>query len=113
MKTLSYRFRACRRLLGAALILAGWFSSCRVVAATVELIPRQLLFGNPTRTSPQLNSDGSMLAFLAPREGVMNLWVCPVGKLEEARPLTAEKTRPLRSYGWSRNGSDLLFIQDA
>jgi dipeptidyl aminopeptidase/acylaminoacyl peptidase len=54
-----------------------------------------------------------MLSFLAPRDGVMNLWVCPVGKLEEAKPLTAEKTRPLRSYGWARNGNDLLFVQDS
>jgi hypothetical protein len=64
------------------------------------LIPRQLLFGNPSRTSPQLSPDGSMLAFLAPRDGVMNIWVCPTGKFDEARPLTAEKTRPLRAYSW-------------
>jgi dipeptidyl aminopeptidase/acylaminoacyl peptidase len=53
-----------------------------------------------------------MLSFLAPRDGVMNLWVCPVGKLDDAKPLTAEKTRPLRNYGWARNGTDLLYVQD-
>ena len=81
-------------------------------AAPVELIPRELLFGNPTRTSPQLSPDGTMLAFLAPRDGVMNLWVCPLGRLEEAKPITAEKLRPLPFYFWSANGEDLLYVQD-
>lgn len=82
-------------------------------APDVELIPRGLLFGNPTRTAPQLSPDGSMMAFLAPRDGVMNLWVCPTGKIDEARPLTAEKSRPLPFYSWSANGEDLFYVQDS
>ncbi len=54
-----------------------------------------------------------MLSFLAPRDGVMNLWVCPLGKLDEARPLTAEKARPLPGYFWACNSQDLLYVQDS
>ena len=102
---LSRAFALCLAL-GAGATLAA-------TAAAADLIPRQLLFGNPSRVAPQLSPDGSMLAFIAPRDGVLNLWVCPVGKLDEARPLTAEMKRPLRSYTWARNGTDLLYVQDS
>ena len=111
MKRTSLTFSAWHAFGRASLIsTVVWMFAAS--AAASELIPRQLLFGNPTRTSPQLSPDGTMLSFLAPRDGVMNLWVCPTGKLDEAKPLTAEKTRPLRGYFWARNGVDLLYVQD-
>jgi hypothetical protein len=54
-----------------------------------------------------------MLACLAPRDGVMNLWISPIGKLDEAKPLTAEKKRPLPCYFLSANGEDLLSVPDS
>jgi hypothetical protein len=115
MKTQSHHslprcLRPALALLLAGLVLAG--HSAVAATAPVELISRALLFGNPTRTAPQLSPDGTLLGFLAPRDGVMNLWVSPTGKLDQARPLTAEKQRPLRSYFWARNGTDLLYVQD-
>lgn len=113
MKTIPLAAPTWRRLLSAVLLrCVGPAALPAASADPVELIPRQLLFGNPSRTAPQLNADGTMLSFLAPRDGVMNLWVCPVGKIEEAKALTAEKTRPLRTYFWSANGRDLLYAQD-
>src|ERR1700753_565832 len=44
-----------------------------------DLIPRSVLFGNPERTSPQISPDGGSLAWIAPRDGVLNLWVAPIG----------------------------------
>ena len=41
-----------------------------------ELIPRDVLFGNPENTSPKLSPDGAYLSYLAPSpDGVMNVWV--------------------------------------
>ena len=102
-----------RSLLAAVSVSAVLALSSPLFGADVELIPRNLLFGNPSRSSPQLSPDGTMLAFLAPRDGVMNLWVCPIGKLDEAKPLTAEKSRPLPFYFWSTNSEDLLYVQDS
>jgi len=45
----------------------------------VDLIPREVLFGNPERVSPHISPDGSQLAWIAPRDGVLNVWVAPVG----------------------------------
>ncbi|MFM2044956.1 MAG: hypothetical protein RLY86_3532, partial [Pseudomonadota bacterium] len=76
------------------------------------LIPRRDLFGNPSRTSAQVSPDGKMLAFLAPRDGVMNVWVAPMGQMEEAKPITEEKVRPIRSYFWAPDSNQVLYIQD-
>jgi hypothetical protein len=43
------------------------------------LIPREILFGNPEKAQPRLSPDSNRLAYLAPVDGVMNVWVGPVG----------------------------------
>ncbi len=89
----------------------------------VDLIPRSVLFGNPERTSPQISPDGSALAWIAPRffdgggDGVLNLWVAPVGgdsgvDWAVAQPVTEDADRGIRSFAWARDGRHLLYIQD-
>jgi hypothetical protein len=58
------------------------------------LIPRSVLFGNWARVGPQISPDGNSLAWLQPRDGVMNLWVAPADDIHSARPLT-NSARPL------------------
>jgi hypothetical protein len=41
----------------------------------IPVIPREVLFGNPDKTSPRLSHDRKQLAFLAPLAGVLNVWV--------------------------------------
>lgn len=82
-------------------------------AAATPPIPRAAIFGNPERAAAQLSPDGKYISFLAPREGVLNIWVVQRGKpLAEARPLTSEKVRPIFNYFWSVNGRDILYTQD-
>ena len=45
--------------------------------ADATLIKRQVLFGNPERQNVQLSPDGKHLSFLAPKDGVMNVFVAP------------------------------------
>jgi dipeptidyl aminopeptidase/acylaminoacyl peptidase len=83
----------------------------------VDLIPRSVLFGNPERTSPQLSPDGSALAWIAPRDGVLNLWVAPAGgesgvDWTAARPVTEDTDRGIRSFAWARDGRHVLYVQD-
>ena len=44
-----------------------------------ELIPRRILFGNPERISPRISPNGASLAWIAPHNGVLNVWTAPVG----------------------------------
>lgn len=77
-----------------------------------NLIPRSVLFGNPDRTSVQISPDGKQLAWLAPRDGVMNVWVAPIGKLDQAKAVTSEAKRPIRTYSWAYTNKHLVYEQD-
>lgn len=81
-------------------------------APATNLIPREVLFGNPERSSVGISPDGSMLAFRAPVDGVMNAWVQPVDG-GEARALTSFSDRPISGLNWSWNSEQLLFSKDA
>jgi hypothetical protein len=45
----------------------------------VDLIPRDVLFGNPERMAPAVSPDGARLAHVAPADGILNVWVGPLG----------------------------------
>ena len=79
---------------------------------TIPLIPRQVLFGNPDRASVALSPDGVHIAYLAPREGVLNVWVAPRKDLAVARPMTRDTGRGIRFYGWAYTNRHILYIQD-
>ncbi|MYM73853.1 alpha/beta fold hydrolase [Duganella sp. FT134W] len=81
-------------------------------AAEVPLIERGKIFGNPSKTAAKISPDGKWLSWIAPRDGVLNVWVAPADKLSDARPLTDEKTRPIRNSFWSPDSKVVLFIQD-
>jgi dipeptidyl aminopeptidase/acylaminoacyl peptidase len=78
----------------------------------VPLIERTKLFGNPTKTGGRLSPDGKWLAWIAPRDGVLNIWVAPTADPAAAKPLTAETKRPIRSYYWSPDSKMILFVND-
>jgi dipeptidyl aminopeptidase/acylaminoacyl peptidase len=76
------------------------------------LIPREMLFGNPSRTQPQLSPDGTRIAYLAPHEGVLNIWVRAVGEEGTDQVVTGERVRGIRQYHWAPSGAHLLYLQD-
>ena len=76
------------------------------------LIPRKLFFDNPERTNVQLSPDGRFVSWLAAKDGVLNVWVAPATKLDEARAVTSDSTRPVRQYLWTFDGKHLLYLQD-
>ena len=77
-----------------------------------RLIPRAKLFGNPECAMCQISPNGSMLSWLAPRDGVLNIWTAPVDDLRAAQAVTSDKLRGIRFYAWARDATHLLFIQD-
>jgi len=85
---------------------------------STPLIPRKVLFGNPDKASVQISPDGAQISYLAPRNGVLNVWVAPRDDLAAsstgaaARPITADTGRGIRFYGWAYTSEHILFIQD-
>jgi len=85
--------------------------------AEAPLIPRAALFGNPERAQARISPRGDYLSFLAPRDGYLNVFVMPVAgdlsqNLAQARPVTRDTTRGVRTHFWARNGTHVLFLQD-
>ncbi len=78
-----------------------------------DLIPRSVLFGNPERASVQLSSNEKYLAWVAARDGVMNVFVAPRAHLDQAKPITADKTRPVSRYFWAFDNTHILVCASA
>jgi dipeptidyl aminopeptidase/acylaminoacyl peptidase len=86
-----------------------------IVAATnheTPLIPRVALFGNPVRAQARLSPDGRYISFLAPRDGILNVWLAPLGKLGDAKPITNDRKRGIRQHYWAEDNRHVLFLQD-
>jgi len=84
-------------------------------APSVPLIPREVLFGNPSRVSPRLSPDGESLAFLAPKDGVLNVWVGPVGSPIDGdgfEPITDDRKRGIRLFFWAEDNRHIVYLQD-
>ena len=76
------------------------------------LIPRDHLFGNPTRAGGQISPDGKWLSWLAPKDGVLNIWMAASDTPDQARCMSNEKDRPIRDYMWAPDSRSLLYVQD-
>ena len=82
-----------------------------------ELIPLTVLFGNPERVSPRISPDGSQLAWIAPHDGVLNVWLAPIISQSgvdwgAARVVTDDTDRGIRQFAWAHDGRHLLYLQD-
>jgi dipeptidyl aminopeptidase/acylaminoacyl peptidase len=83
--------------------------------ATAEpppLIPRTTIFGNPDRTMARISPDGAHVSWLAPKDGVLNVFVAPAGDPQSARVVTNDSYRGIRSYFWAPNSKYIYFVQD-
>jgi dipeptidyl aminopeptidase/acylaminoacyl peptidase len=129
---LYFHTRECRRLLGATLTYAVAVllpaAPAQPPKATQEnkvnspeptatgaksgLIPRDVLFGNPDKASPRLSPDGKYLSYVAPVDGVLNVWVGPADRPEQAKPVSKDRKRGIRMYFWAYTGQHVLYIQD-
>ena len=78
----------------------------------IPLIPRDHLFGNPTRAQGKISPDGKWLSWLAPKDGVMNIWVAPRSNPDDARAMTASEDRPIREHFWTPKSDAVGYIQD-
>jgi dipeptidyl aminopeptidase/acylaminoacyl peptidase len=80
--------------------------------ALPHLIPRSVLFGNPDRMSPTLSPDGTRLGFVAPEEGVLNIWVGPADGSKPAVAVTHDRDRGIRDYLFCHDDRNLVYLQD-
>jgi dipeptidyl aminopeptidase/acylaminoacyl peptidase len=82
-------------------------------SASVPLIPRRLLFADPARSVVRISPDGRRIAFLAPLEGVLNLWVAAIDDVANARALTRVTDRSLGPWLlWLHDNRHIVFFRE-
>jgi dipeptidyl aminopeptidase/acylaminoacyl peptidase len=100
-------------LLGVA-TARGAQTAAPGTTAQPPLIDRNLFFGEVAISGAQVSPDGKFLSFLKPYKGTRNIWVKGADEpFSAARPLSAETSRPIRQYFWSRDSKYILYAQDA
>ena len=80
--------------------------------AEIPLIPRTVLFGNPDKMNVSLSPDSQYISFIAPVEGVLNVWVGPREDWTKAKPITSDKKRGIRSHFWTHQPNCVFYLQD-
>lgn len=108
-----------KSLLGAVLLLLSvtliliFYNQNKLKKMTVEtpLIPRSVLFGNPDKSSVRISPDGLYISYVAPLDGVLNVFVAPKDNIAAAKAVTNDKKRGIYQYHWLYDGS-LVYYQD-
>jgi len=80
----------------------------------VELIPREILFSDYDKSDVEISPDGKYISFLAPYNGVSNIWVAPVNDINSAKPITKENERGITPFPrliWSYTG-EIIYTKD-
>jgi dipeptidyl aminopeptidase/acylaminoacyl peptidase len=76
------------------------------------LIPRTVIFGNPEMDAAQVSPDGKMIAYLAPAEGKLAVWVRTIGQGDD-RVVAQDAIRPISWAKWQGDGEHILYLQDS
>jgi dipeptidyl aminopeptidase/acylaminoacyl peptidase len=103
------------RLASTAMVVAAMLMAIASAAhaGLPALIPREVLFGNPERAQPTISPDGKKLAWIAPdSKNVMQVWVQTIGG-NDARMMTADRSRGIGNYDWAWDSQTLLYQQDS
>ena len=79
--------------------------------ADVKLVPLEVLLGHPERAAPQISPDGTRLSYIAPLDGVLNVFVGNVGAGDDA-PVTHDTERGIQGYLWAHDNRHLLYVRD-
>jgi len=90
-------------------VTAAWAQK----SGLVPIIDRELIFGDPEISGAQISPDGKFIAFIKPFKDTRNIWIKRTDEpFDKAKPITADTTRPIPGYFWSRDGKFILFVQD-
>ncbi|MCJ8191480.1 S9 family peptidase [Sphingomicrobium aestuariivivum] len=76
------------------------------------LIDREALFGNPERAQGRLSPDGQWMSWIAPYNGVMNVWVAPRGNMAAAKVVTNDTHRGISNHQWTVDSDHILYLKD-
>src|SRR5258707_2823124 len=98
-------------ILGTMLPLMGLPRPAQ--AQQADLVARRVFFDNPDYSNVRVSPDGRHLAYVAPVDGVNNLWVTEIADPAAARPVTRVTDRNIGSYfRWAHTNRHLVFFRE-
>lgn len=77
-----------------------------------QLIPREDLFANPDHIAVRVSPNGEYLSHIAPKNGVLNIYVSKINDIKNSKAITDDKVRGIRSYFWAYDNKHILYLQD-
>lgn len=75
------------------------------------LIPRRVLFSDADKAGVRLSPDGKWVSYLAPLDGVFNLWAVAVAPPAKAVALTRLTQDPVLNYQWTYDSRRLVYLR--
>ncbi len=98
-------------LLGMLVLV--WIPGCTPTAEQdlPTLIPRADLFGNPEKAQGRISPDGTKMSYLAPENGVLNVWVRTIGQQDD-KVVTGDTLRGIRVHFWAEDNKHIIYMQD-
>ena len=79
---------------------------------STQLIPREVLFGNPEKAAVKLSADGKRLSYLANLNGVLNIFIANRETPNESKPITKDTRRGIRRYFWLYDDQHIVYLKD-
>jgi dipeptidyl aminopeptidase/acylaminoacyl peptidase len=99
--------------VAGALPLVSLATQIRVARTQSALPARRIFFENTDYVSVKLSPDGEHLAYVAPVNGVRNLWVAPVANPGQGKPLTHAVDRDISTIiRWAHTSRHIVFFQE-
>lgn len=83
--------------------------------SATEPLSIESLFGVPAFSRAQISPDGNCVAYLAPWNDRLNIWVRPLEATAchaDAKRLTADDVRNIDGFCWTHDSRSILFVQD-
>jgi dipeptidyl aminopeptidase/acylaminoacyl peptidase len=82
-------------------------------SSSAALIPRRLLFADPGKSVVRISPDGRRIAYLAPLDGVLNLWIASLDDISNPQVLTRATDRSLGPWvQWLHNNRHIVFFRE-
>ncbi len=95
------------------LLFLSFITINSLFAELPPLIPRTVLFGNPSKIKPRISPDGSYLAYVAPAQGVLNIWLKDLqDPYKKDEQVTFDTHRGITNYMWAPCLNTILYTQD-
>ncbi len=77
-----------------------------------QLIPREILFGNPEKTMVRLSSNGQQISYLANSNDVLNIFTAKIDTPHEGTAITKDTGRGIRQYFWLYTNQHIAYLKD-